>query len=107
MDKMAREHSPADFSAWRGHAVGQRSVDLRALSHTQRQHSAAVRRRAEMYRLKAHLTVQFAITLCHASDEQRSRWSGLAEQAQRRRDEPHDELLARRVRARLRSRLSG
>jgi len=98
---MASAHTLIDFNAWRGHAVGERSTELRALSRAQRQSSATVRRRAEMSRIKARLTLQYAATLCRASDEQRSRWPLLAKQAQAQPATPRDDLRAQTRRARL------
>ncbi len=101
---MASRNPPIDFSARRGDAIGRRSVELRELSAVHRRSGAIARRHAEISRLKAYLTVQYAATLCRSSDEQRTRWGGLAERVRARPSAPRDELRARRIRARLRAR---
>src|SRR6185437_1920415 len=103
-NRMSNGEKLIDFTNWRGHAIGRRSIELRERSSAQQRSSAAARRRAQISRLKANLTVQYAAALCRASDEQRVRWGWLAEVERPPHTEPRDELLAQRVRARLRAR---
>ncbi len=95
---------PIDFGERRVSELGRRAQRLRQANATRKQTGARVRRQSEIQRLKALPMLQYAATLCRASDELLARWPSLARRQAIQGTWPRDELLARRVRARLRQR---